>query len=170
MKRTKSVLLLLLVAASQLFSQAHVALSHFGRVHDLIYDGQRGLLSSAGEDGTLRIWDAEEKRLVDAVRISHRPVMKMALHPTEPHMAVLVGDADFASNAFLSTLHNHDLWVAACDWLARDQEKIYLVPRRIERPGVYLSKRQFRVVFFVTVIGMPFVAVILGFHAWWMRR
>ena len=92
MKRKISVFLLLLVAPMLLFSQAPLRLSHFGKINDLIYDAERGLLFSAGEDGTVRIWDAEEKRLVGVVRISHRPVRKMAVHPTEPQLAVLVGD------------------------------------------------------------------------------
>jgi hypothetical protein len=87
------VLVLLLLAPVWLVSQGPLSLSHFGKVNDLIYDAERGLLFSAGEDGTVRIWDPAEKRLVTVVRISHNPVRQMALHPSEPHVAVLVGDA-----------------------------------------------------------------------------
>jgi hypothetical protein len=85
--------LLLLAASTHLFSQNPVSLSHFGKVNDLIYDAERGLLFSAGDDGTVRVWDPIEKQLVRMVRISYKPVRQMAVHPVEPHVAVLVGDS-----------------------------------------------------------------------------
>ncbi|MCK5008435.1 MAG: hypothetical protein KAR73_13680, partial [Spirochaetales bacterium] len=88
--------LLLLLSSPLLISQQRwvpIDLSHFGRITDLVYDGERHLLFSAGEDGTVRIWNTEEKRLLGTVRISHRPVERLAVHPSRPHFAVLVGEA-----------------------------------------------------------------------------
>ena len=93
MKQKIVVFLLLLLAPVWLFSQSSLSLSHFGKVNDLIYDAERELLFSAGEDGTVRIWNAARKRLVTVVRVSHEPVRQMAVHPSEPHVAMLVGDA-----------------------------------------------------------------------------
>jgi WD40 repeat protein len=93
LKQKVIVALLLVVASTQLFSQKPVSLSHFGKVNDLIYDAERRLLFSAGDDGTVRVWDTEQKQLVKVVRISYKPVRKMALNPVEPHVAVLVGDS-----------------------------------------------------------------------------
>jgi hypothetical protein len=85
--------LLLLGSCTLLHPQVPVSLSHFGEVTDLVYDAERSLLFSAGEDGTVRIWDGGDKKLLTVVRISHRPIQKVAVHPTQPHVAVLVGDA-----------------------------------------------------------------------------
>ena len=90
--------LLLLLAPGLLFSAGPLSLSHFGRVNDVEFDPERGLLFSAGEDGTVRIWNAEKKQLTRVVRISHKPVRQIAVHPSEPHVAVLVGDALQADN------------------------------------------------------------------------
>jgi hypothetical protein len=84
--------LLLFFTAALLHPQVPVALSHFGEVTDLVYDANRGLLFSAGADGTVRIWNADEKKLLQVVRVSHRPVRQLAVHPTRSHIAVLVGD------------------------------------------------------------------------------
>jgi len=92
LKKVVILLLVFLVAPILLFSQVPVSLGHFGKINDLTYDAERGLLFSSGDDGTVRIWDAKDKQLVGVVRISHKPVRQMAVHPLEPHVAVLVGD------------------------------------------------------------------------------
>ncbi|MBN2553613.1 MAG: hypothetical protein JXB06_12630 [Spirochaetales bacterium] len=93
MRRPILVCLLLLAGSALLFAQFPVALSHYGKINDLIYDAERRVLFSAGEDGTVRIWNAEAGQLIDVVRISHKPLQRLAVHPTEQHLAVLVGDS-----------------------------------------------------------------------------
>jgi len=96
LKRRIVFFLLLLLSPALLFPQAQwvpIDISHFGRINDLVYDGERHLLFSAGEDGTVRIWNTEKKELIGAVRISYRPVQRLAVHPSQPHIAVLVGEA-----------------------------------------------------------------------------
>jgi hypothetical protein len=90
LKQKAVALLLLLFAPALIFSRDQ--LSHFGRINDLFYDAERGLLFSAGEDGTVHIWNTAEQKLVTVVRISYKPIRQMAVHPSEPHVAVLVGD------------------------------------------------------------------------------
>jgi len=88
-------------------------LSHFGTVNNLAFDAERGLLFSAGEDGTVRIWNAGQKQLARVVRVSHKPVRQIAVHPSEPHVAVLVGD----------TLQGDNLEV----WNWQRQERLFSV-------------------------------------------
>jgi WD40 repeat protein len=85
------ILLLLLLSCSVLVAEIPVSLGHFGKINDLLYDRERELLFSAGEDGTVRVWNSDE-RLEQVVRISHKPLRQLAVHPSEPHVAVLVGD------------------------------------------------------------------------------
>lgn len=92
-------------------------------------------------------------------------------HPTRHRSRVLmVGDADFASNALIDSLDNGTLWLRCCLAMARDDQRIVLLPRMTEDDRIYLSRRQYRAVFFVTVLGMPFLGAVLAFHAWWMKR
>ena len=96
MKRRIVCFLLLLLSSPLLIPQARwvpIDISHFGKITDLVYDGERHLLFSAGEDGTVRIWNTEKKELLGTVRISHRPIQRLAVHPSQPHFAVLVGEA-----------------------------------------------------------------------------
>jgi WD40 repeat protein len=95
LKRRIVCFLLLLLSSPLLMPQQRwvpIDISHFGKITDLVYDGERHLLFSAGEDGTVRIWNTEEKKHLGSVRISHRPVQRLAVHPSQPHLAVLVGE------------------------------------------------------------------------------
>jgi len=65
--------------------------SHAGAVNDLVFDEGRGLLLSGGEDGTVRVWDSATTGLKAVLRVSYRPVQRLALHPSLPQVAALVG-------------------------------------------------------------------------------
>jgi WD40 repeat protein len=89
----KLALLLVLLACCPLAGaqSALVNTSHSGPVNDLAYDAARDLLFSAGQDGTVRVWGVDG-RLRASLRVSHRPLQRLALHPSLPQLAVLVGE------------------------------------------------------------------------------
>lgn len=66
--------------------------SHLGAVLDLQYDEQRGLLVSAGEDGTVRIWNASEGVLYRSLRVTRLAAQMIAVDPAAPRVAVVVSD------------------------------------------------------------------------------
>jgi len=90
----KNFLVLVLLASAALAGGQNllVGTSHTGAVNDLVYDSARGLLFSAGQDGTVRVWEPGG-RLRASLRVSHRPVQRLALHPSLPQFSALVGDA-----------------------------------------------------------------------------
>ncbi len=63
--------------------------SHRGTIYDLAYDGQRRLLFSAGEDGTVRIWSHDRRTLVRHLRLGAVRVLRIALHPDRPLLAAV---------------------------------------------------------------------------------
>jgi hypothetical protein len=96
MARLPALLSLLLCLPALAFGQGAQRVvaesSHTGAVNDLAFDQERGLLLSGGEDGTVRVWDAATSGLKAVLRISYRPVQRLALHPSLPQVAVLVGE------------------------------------------------------------------------------
>ena len=84
-------LVLLFCAALAAGQNLLVNSSHTGAVNDLVYDQGRDLLFSAGQDGTVRVWEPGG-RLRATLRVSHRPVQRLALHPSLPQFAALVGE------------------------------------------------------------------------------
>ena len=64
---------------------------HRGAVNVLGYHRQRNLLFSGGEDGMVRVWNLRTREITYALRVSHLPIVEIAVHPTLPHFAVLEG-------------------------------------------------------------------------------
>ena len=65
---------------------------HVGAVLDLQYDEQRDLAFSAGEDGTVRIWDVRGGSLFRALHVTPHSVQMIAVNPVAPQVAVVAAD------------------------------------------------------------------------------
>jgi WD40 repeat protein len=79
---------------SSLASDVHsvVTTGHVGAVLDLAYDEKRDLLFSAGEDGTVRVWDAADGALYRVLKVTRLAAQMMAIDPANPRVAVVVSD------------------------------------------------------------------------------
>jgi len=84
--------------------------------------------------------------------------------------AVIVGDADFASNSFLPYLANGDLALAMMRWLAREERSTAAASRIPVPPTILLTGAQMRGIFLVVEVLLPLAAIALGVVAWWRRR
>jgi len=69
-----------------------VTTGHVGAVLDLQYDEKRNLLFSAGDDGTVRIWEAADGALYRSLRVTRLSAQMMAVDPVKPRVAVVVSD------------------------------------------------------------------------------
>ncbi len=65
---------------------------HRGAVLALEYDEGRGLVFSAGEDGTLRVWDLAARALVARIGVGRLPLTAVAVNPAATQVAVLESD------------------------------------------------------------------------------
>jgi hypothetical protein len=75
---------------------------HRGEVLAVEYDESRGLLFSAGEDGTLRVWDLAARALVARIGVGQLPLASIAVNPAATQVAVLESDGvrNFAVSAW----------------------------------------------------------------------
>lgn len=85
--------------------------SHRGTIHDLAYDAQRRLLFSAGEDGSVRVWNHDRRTIVRHLRLGAVRVLRIALHPDRPLLAVVA-----------RSTRGHDL-LEVWDW--RSERRLY---------------------------------------------
>jgi WD domain, G-beta repeat len=69
-----------------------VTTGHVGAVLDLQYDETRDLLFSAGEDGTVRVWDATDGALYRSLKVTRLAAQLIAVDPVSPRVAVVVSD------------------------------------------------------------------------------
>jgi gliding motility-associatede transport system auxiliary component len=83
---------------------------------------------------------------------------------------VAFGDADFASNGYLSFEGNRDLLLNSVAWLAEDADLISVRPKEPEDQRVFLTQLQQGNVTFVALILLPGIFVAAGIANWWRRR
>ncbi len=65
---------------------------HSGRVSRVVYNEAQHLLFSAGEDGTVRVWEPEEGRIQRLLRVSRLPLRMLAVRPDHNQVAVVESD------------------------------------------------------------------------------
>lgn len=95
MKRGSIIFLLLIfMSISILWSEERVLIStgHTQSINDFALNESRSTLFSAGDDGTLRVWDTDSKQLLYNLQISHLPIVKLAVHPKSPYVALIETD------------------------------------------------------------------------------
>jgi gliding motility-associatede transport system auxiliary component len=87
-----------------------------------------------------------------------------------PLRAIVIGDADFASNSFFPYMSNSDLLLSAVRWLVREDRGVAVRTRVPVPPLILLTGAQQQVVFGLLVVLLPFAIVGLGCFVWWRRR
>lgn len=75
---------------------------------------------------------------------------------------VLVGDSDFVNNVFFGVLGNSDWFENALAFLADDESMITIRPRPTLSDEIYLSERQGRLVFLVSIVLLPALSLGAG--------
>jgi ABC-type uncharacterized transport system involved in gliding motility auxiliary subunit len=83
---------------------------------------------------------------------------------------VVIGDSDFAADAYVGNAGNGALFLNAANWLAEEEELIGIPPRREEAPPVVMTPQQLRKVMLLTVFSMPLLVLIAGTWVWSRRR
>ena len=87
-----------------------------------------------------------------------------------PMKAVLIGDSDFASNAFISFGGNLDFFVNSVEWLTGEASVHGMVPREANLIPMYITDMQASLLRLLTVIVLPGAIALTGTVMWWRRR
>ena len=83
---------------------------------------------------------------------------------------VVVGDSDFASNAYWGSQGNSDLFLNIIGWLAEEEDLISIRPKQPEDRRVFLSALQMKWVMYFTVIILPLAALAAGIAVYMKRE
>ena len=83
---------------------------------------------------------------------------------------VVFGDSDFASNGWLGTQGNRDLFLNTLNWLAQQENLISIRPREAEDRRITLTQDAEQRIFYLTVIIVPGLILLAGVQTWWRRR
>jgi ABC-type uncharacterized transport system involved in gliding motility auxiliary subunit len=80
------------------------------------------------------------------------------------------GDADFASNEYITAYRNRDLFVNTVNWLIGDVEAISVRPNKSRASRFQLTAEQFRTIRQLSLFVLPEAIAVLGVLTWWSRR
>ncbi|MFQ5739285.1 MAG: GldG family protein [Acidobacteriota bacterium] len=83
---------------------------------------------------------------------------------------VVVGDSDFATNKYLGSAGNSDLFLNILSWLAQDEDLISVRPKAPTSRQVTLTQRDSRILFWGSVVLLPVAVILLGLGFVWNRR
>jgi len=83
---------------------------------------------------------------------------------------VVVGDADFASNALLGFQGNQDFFLNTVAWLAEDADLISIRAKEPDDQRLFLTQVQQQNVKWIALALIPGFFVVMGIATWWRRR
>ena len=83
---------------------------------------------------------------------------------------VVIGDSDFASNAFASAAANGDLFDNAVDWLAQMDTQISIRPKAPTERRITMTEGQRTALSWLDIVLLPGIVIISGIGIWWRRR
>ncbi len=83
---------------------------------------------------------------------------------------VVIGDADFASNAYIRSYGNRDLLLNAINWLAGKEEMIGIRSKEPKFKEVRLTPVNVNLIKYTTVFLLPLLVIIGGVVVWLKRR
>jgi ABC-type uncharacterized transport system involved in gliding motility auxiliary subunit len=87
----------------------------------------------------------------------------------ETRLAV-IGDSDFAANAYLGIQGNKDLFVNAVNWLAQQENLISIRPKDASDRRVTLTAGQHSGIFWLSLLLLPALALGAGVMTWARRK
>ncbi|MCL4459739.1 MAG: GldG family protein [Chloroflexi bacterium] len=93
---------------------------------------------------------------------------KTANHPQT--RMVVVGDVDFATNAFLDSVGNRDFFLNSVDWLAQSEDLIGIRAKPPQDRRLFLTGTEMNLIFYSSVIFLPLAVLLAGGAVWWTRR
>jgi ABC-type uncharacterized transport system involved in gliding motility auxiliary subunit len=89
---------------------------------------------------------------------------------SEETRLVVIGDSSFASNRFIGMSGNGDLLLNVARWLAGEEEKIAIRPKKRGATRIPLTEQQLLAIYFFSTNLLPLLIVGFGFSVWAVRR
>lgn len=83
---------------------------------------------------------------------------------------LVIGDSDFASNAYIRNSGNYDLFLNMINWMAEEEDKITIRPKEIDDRRVNLTAKDSKIILYSSVIALPLLVVVAGVFVYFKRR
>ncbi|UCD83849.1 MAG: GldG family protein [Deltaproteobacteria bacterium] len=89
---------------------------------------------------------------------------------TKDSLLVVFGDSDFATNQYFNFSGNGDLFLNSISWLAQEEELISIRSKERGASRFYITNRQGKIIFYLSVLVLPALIIVVGTTIWWRRR
>ncbi len=90
--------------------------------------------------------------------------------PVKPGKWIVIGDSDFATNAYLKAASNADFFLNAISWLAEEKGLISIRPDAATPAPFFLTSTQGKLFFFVPLLILPGFVMVMGIFVWRKRK
>jgi ABC-type uncharacterized transport system involved in gliding motility auxiliary subunit len=112
---------------------------------------------------------AEEPEAKPGEEAPAEPAAKPEPAEKKARVAV-IGDSDFAKNRYYGLSGNGNFFLNVANWLTEEADLIAIQPKTRTPRTIMLSPSQGRLVFLVSIIGLPLAVLVLGLSVWARRR
>lgn len=102
--------------------------------------------------------------------VSLATVSSKLISGSKKAQVLVIGDSDFAINAYIRNSGNYDLFLNVINWLAEEEDMITIRPKEIDDRRVTLTQKDSKIVFYLSVIALPLIVVITGVVVYLKRR
>ena len=125
--------------------------------------------------GTIRFDEDSDERMgpLDIAYVFSRSTSQKTTDGEEnatEQRAIVIGDSDFLSNAYLGNGANIDLGLNLFNWLNHDDQFITITARTASDVNLELGRIAQIVIGFGFLFGLPILLLGAGFGIWWRRR
>lgn len=83
---------------------------------------------------------------------------------------LVIGNAGFAGNRFITSLGNRDLFINSINWLSQQEELISIRPKLSATRLLIISQREWTWILYSSVGLLPLLVSLVGAWTWWRRR
>ncbi len=113
---------------------------------------------------------SQVKELPKSVTQSHPQFANDPKTKPQGAQLVVIGDVNFATNEYIENPGNADLFRNAINWLAKKEKQLGISAKPPDFRKAAISPVQMKVIFWVSIAGIPVVPVVVGSIVWWKRR
>lgn len=83
---------------------------------------------------------------------------------------LVIGDSDFAMNAYIKSSGNYDLFLNTINWMAEEEDMITIRPKEVDDRRVTLTQKDSKIILYVSVFALPLLIVVGGVLMYFKRR
>lgn len=113
---------------------------------------------------------SQVKELPRSVTQSHPSMANDPSAKPQGARLVIFGDVNFATNEYIENPGNADLFRNSINWLAKKETQLGISAKPPDFRKATINPVQMKVIFWVSIAGIPVVPIIVGSIIWWKRR